>query len=176
LRPDDEEAALCERSAAGDRKAFSLLVARHEHRLRRFLTHLAGADVADELAQESFLRAWRALAAFKREASFASWVCGIGWRCYIDHQRRERSESRRRQAAAAEPLYSATAEVEATLDLRTVLSKLAPTERAALILCDGHGWSHGEAAVILAVPVGTVKSTIVRAKRKCRLMLGEGTR
>ena len=51
-----------------------------------------------------------------------------------------------------------------------MLSRLDERERAALVLCEGHGWTHGEAAVLLAMPLGTLKSTVARAKEKCRAM------
>lgn len=140
--------------------------------MRRFLVHLAGADLADELAQDSFVRAWTALAGFRGEASFPSWICSIGWRCYLDHRRRERSEGRKRDAVAAER-SSPVADPLQAMDLQAALARLDATERAGLILCDGHGWSHSDAAAILGVPLGTLKSMIARAKRKCRAMLTE---
>jgi RNA polymerase sigma-70 factor (ECF subfamily) len=51
-----------------------------------------------------------------------------------------------------------------------MLSRLSESERAALVLCDGHGWTHAEAAELLSLPLGTLKSTIARAKSKCRAM------
>ena len=161
---------LCRRAAAGDRAAFSILVGRHESRLRGFLAHLAGADLGDELAQQCFVKAWESARHFRGESQYSSWLCAIGWRCFLDHVRAERSEARRREASAAgivaEPLGS-----DARIDLHRALSLLLPVERAALVLCDGHGWSHGEAAHILRLPLGTLKGTVARAKRKCRDML-----
>ncbi len=172
MRPDEEDGDLVAAASAGDRQAFSALVSRHEHRLRRFLAHAAGADLADELAQESFVRAWRNLARFRGEARFSSWVCAIGWRCYLDHRRREASEQRRRDAAPAEA-DDLPQDPDRRLDLAAALARLDPVERGALVLCDGHGWTHNDAADILSIPLGTVKSTIARAKRKCREMLTE---
>jgi RNA polymerase sigma-70 factor (ECF subfamily) len=173
LPPNDGDGALCGLAAAGDRLAFAALVSRHEHRVRRFLAHLAGADLADELAQESFVRAWQALPRFRGEASFPSWICAIGWRCYLDHRRRQRSEIRRREAVAAEPAEAPAPGPDQALDLAAALARLDAVERAALVLCDGHGWSHVDAAAILGLPLGTIKGTISRAKKKCRAMLTE---
>lgn len=164
----DSDAILCRRAAAGDRGAFSLLVGVHGNRLRGFLARVSGADLADELAQEAFLKAWQALPRFRGEASFSSWICAIGWRCFVDHTRRERSEARKRGAAGApadpwEPAWHGE-----RIDLARALARLDPAERAALVLCDGHGWSHDEAARILRLPLGTLKGMVRRAKRKCR--------
>jgi RNA polymerase sigma-70 factor (ECF subfamily) len=168
----DPDFILCRRAAAGDRGAFALLVSAHGNRLRGFLAHVAGADLADELAQEAFVKAWQALPRFRGEALFSSWLCGIGWRCFIDHARRERSEARRREGAASlgdpdEPPSQAD-----RIDLERALARLDAVERAALVLCEGHGWSHGEAAAILRLPLGTLKGIVQRAKRKCRNFLG----
>lgn len=164
----DADSVLCRRAAAGDRGAFSLLVETHERRLRAFLAHLGGPDLGDELAQETFLKAWQSLAGFRGEAKFSSWLCGIGWRCFIDHRRRERSESRRREGAADLAETSQAPTGGERIDLSRALARLAPVERAALVLCEGHGWSQGEAADILRIPLGTLKGNVRRAKEKCR--------
>jgi RNA polymerase sigma-70 factor (ECF subfamily) len=168
----DPDLVLCRRAAGGDRGAFALLVSAHGNRLRSFLAHVAGADLADELAQAAFVKAWQALSRFRGDALFSSWLCGIGWRCFIDHARRERSEARRRAGAASlgdpvEPPSQAD-----RIDLQRALDRLDAVERAALVLCEGHGWSHSEAAAILRLPLGTLKGTVQRARRKCRDFLG----
>ena len=169
MQPEpDADAVLRRRAAGGDRDAFRLLVETHERRLRAFLAQLAGPDLGDELAQETFLKAWQSLHQFRGDSKFSSWLCAIGWRLFVDHQRRERSEGRRREAAAelAETVAEPTAGER--LDLARALARLEPVERAALVLCEGHGRSHGEAAAILRIPLGTLKGTVRRAKLKCR--------
>ena len=169
MTPEREaDAVLCRRAAGGDKGAFRLLVEAHEKRLRAFLAQLAGADVGDELAQEAFLKAWQSLHGFRGESKFSSWLCAIGWRLFVDHKRRERSEGRKREhAAQLADAVQAPAGGE-RLDLARALARLEPVERAALVLCEGHGWSHGEAAAILGLPLGTLKGIVARAKRKCR--------
>lgn len=164
----EADAVLCRRAAGGDRGAFRLLVETHETRLRAFLRQLAGADLGDELAQETFLKAWQSLQGFRGESKFSSWLCAIGWRLFVDHKRRERGEWRKREAAAqlAESVEAAPAGER--VDLARALARLEPVERAALVLCEGHGWSHEEAAGILRIPLGTLKGTVRRAKFKCR--------
>jgi RNA polymerase sigma factor (sigma-70 family) len=169
LQPaSDPDAVLCRRAAGGDQGAFRLLVESHEKRLRAFLAQLAGPDLGDELAQEAFLKAWQSLQGFRGESKFSSWLCAIGWRLFVDHQRRERSEGRKREAAAelAETVTAPAAGER--IDLARALARLEPVERAALVLCEGHGWSHGEAAGILRLPLGTLKGIVRRAKLKCR--------
>lgn len=164
----DGDALLCRRAAAGDRAAFSRLVEGHERKLRAFLAHVAGRELADELAQEAFLKAWQALPTFRGDARFSSWLCAIGWRCFVDLKRRERSEQRRRDAAAATGPEHEPSPPGERIDLSRALARLDPVERAALVLCEGHGWSHTEAAGILRLPLGTLKGMVRRAKQKCR--------
>ena len=143
----------------------------HEKRLRAFLAQLGGPDLGDELAQETFLKAWQSLRGFRGEAKFSSWLCAIGWRLFVDHKRRERSEGRRREASADLAETAAAPAAGDRIDLARALAALEPVERAALVLCEGHGWSHGEAAGILRIPLGTLKGIVRRAKRKCREQL-----
>lgn len=141
---------------------------RHESRLRAFVGRLAGPAVGDELAQETFLRAWTHARDYRGEGRFSSWLLGIGWRLFLDHHRRE--QRRQRLAVLAEPEMADhdTSDPGARLDMERLLALLEPGEKAAIILCDGHGWSHSEAAAILALPLGTLKSHVARAKAKMR--------
>lgn len=167
----EDDAALNRRAAAGDAQAFSQLVARHERRLRDFLRRVAGPGRSDDLAQDCFLLAWRRAAQFDGRGSYAGWLIRIGWRLFLDEQRRHSSETRKRDGAAL--LAEATAEPghAARLDITAVLARLAPVERAALVLCDGQGWTHEDAAAMLGLRLGTLKSIAARAKRNARALL-----
>lgn len=163
-----DDATLNARAASGDRAAFAVLVARHEARLRSFLRRVAGAADADDLAQDTFVRAWERAAQFGAGASYAAWLMRIGWHLFLDERRRSASRDRR-HAAAAEDLDLGVAHGgDARLDLSAALAQLDPPARAAIVLCDGQGWTHAEAAELLNLPLGTVKSLIARGKAKLR--------
>lgn len=170
---DDEDRLLNHRVAAGDRAAFQLLVLRHEGRLRGFLSRVAGSD-ADDLAQEAFVRAWQRAGDYRGQGSYAAWLVGIGWRLFLDQRR----TARRREALAASEETAASVDPrpasDAAIDADRLLATLSPQERAALTLCFGHGWSHGEAAEIMGVPLGTLKSLVLRGRTKAQRMIGEG--
>ena len=146
---------------------------RHEGRLRSFLARVAGGD-ADDLAQEAFVRAWQRAGDYRGEGSYAGWIIGIGWRLFLDQRR----TARRREALAAgedEPGSTDPRPAsDAAIDAERLLAGLSPQERAALTLCFGHGWSHGEAAEIMGVPLGTLKSLVLRGRAKAQKMIGEG--
>lgn len=169
---DDE--ALNARAAAGDREAFAVLVARHEARLRGFLRRVAGPADADDLAQDSFVRAWERAAQFDASGTYAAWLTRIGWHLFLDEQRRVASRETRHTAAASLVLVSEARDDNARLDLTAALARLDPQARAAIVLCDGQGWTHGEAAKLLDLPLGTVKSLIARGKAKLRDYLTRG--
>jgi RNA polymerase sigma-70 factor (ECF subfamily) len=158
--PNDEDLALSRRSAAGDSAAFAMLVEKYERPLRSFLARSVGPDHADDIAQDAFLKAWRAAGQYDGRARYSTWLTQIAWRCRLDRLRRESRD---------EPEPEVT-EAGNSLEVEDMLARLSESERAALVLCEGHGWTHSEAAGLLAMPLGTLKSTVARAKAKCRAM------
>jgi len=161
LAENEEDLALSRRAAGGESAAFTMLVEKYEAALRSFLTRMAGADLADDIAQEAFLRAWRAARQYDGRARYSTWLTRIAWRCRLDQLRRARPVD-----VPVEPV----AEAGHSAEVSDMLGRLALNERAALVLCEGHGWTHGEAAALLGLPLGTLKSTVARAKAKCRAM------
>ena len=155
---NDEDLALSRRVAAGDSAAFAMLVEKHERPLRAFLARMGAADVADDIAQEAFLNAWRAAGQYDGSARYSTWLTSIAWRCRLD-------ELRRRPRVTEIELDAAETGSDEVNDM---LARLSEGERASLLLCEGHGWTHSEAASMLGMPLGTLKSTVARAKTKCR--------
>lgn len=159
-------------AAAGDAAAFSALVRLHQSPLRGFLRRLTRGDhaLADDLAQESFLEAWRKIEQYTGKGSFEGWLFRIAYRRYLMAARKRRLEPLDDPDAVAEH-----AAPELRLDLERALARLSLPQRAALTCCFALGYSHEEAAEILAMPVGTVKSHIARGRERLRKLLGEGT-
>jgi len=157
---NDEDLALSRRVAGGDNAAFAMLVEKYERPLRSFLARTVAPDIADDIAQDAFLKAWRAAAQYDGRARYSTWLTRIAWRCRIDRMRKEREGEPSEEGSCA----------PAALEIDDMLARLSEGERAALVLCEGHGWTHAEAAELLALPLGTLKSTVARAKAKCRTM------
>jgi len=166
--------ALNRRVVAGDRAAFDVLVARHQSRLRGFLRKLCGQpSTADDLAQETFVRAWQRCRQFDgsdTSSSYAAWLVRIGWRVFLDHERHEK-HVQRKHTRAAEPVGTDEPNLGARLDVAAALAELPVRERACLLLCDAEGWSHTEAAQLMGLPLGTLKSVIARAREAVRRRL-----
>lgn len=158
-------------AAAGDSASFGVLVREHQSKVRGFLRRLTRGDaaLADDLAQETFFEAWRKIAQYRGEGAFSGWLCGIAWSRFLMDRRKRKEEPTEDfdQTASFDP-QSGT---EARLDLERAMARLAPAENAALTLCYALGHSHGEAAEILNLPLGTVKSHVLRGRGKLQAML-----
>ena len=159
---NDEDLALSRRAAAGDSAAFAALVEKYERPLRAFLSRMGAAEIADDIAQDAFLKAWRAAGQYDGKARYSTWLTSIAWRCRLDELRR------RPRAVAAQP--TGDAEDSSGAEVSDMLARLSDQERASLVLCEGHGWTHQEAAELLGLPLGTLKSTVAQAKSRCREM------
>ena len=145
-------------AAAGDVAAFTNLVRRHERRVRSFLGRLTRGEGAEDLAQETFLKAWRTASSWRGEGSYEGWLLRIAWRQFLSSRRGRREAG----AEAAGPAPAADANLR--IDLDRALASLPARERAAALLCYGEGCSHAEAAAILDLPLGTLKSIVLRAR------------
>jgi RNA polymerase sigma-70 factor (ECF subfamily) len=163
------ESDLIASAAAGDAVAFGLLVRQHQSRLRGFMRRLTRGDhaLADDLAQETFLEAWRKIAQFRGEGSFAGWLARIGWSRYLMAARQRKLEPLDEQSDVPQP----AGDPNARLDLESAMMRLSAAERAALTVCYALGHSNEEGADILAMPLGTLKSHITRGREKLRRML-----
>jgi len=159
-----------ERAAAGDAAAFGLLVRLHQSQLRAFLLRLTGGRhaLADDLAQDTFLEAWRKIAQFRGDGPFAGWLMRIAWsRCLMEARRRKLEPLSDAQAPSQDPRDGHIDR----LDLESAMARLALPERAALTVCYALGYSHGEAARILNMPLGTLKSHVLRGREKLQLLM-----
>jgi RNA polymerase sigma-70 factor (ECF subfamily) len=145
-----------------------MLVARHEGRLRHFLGRIVGPADADDVAQEALVKAWLSLPRYRGEATFPAWLAGIGWRAALDHKRRTQRSAARDTAWHREGEDSIESASAAPVELERALAALSDQERAALVLTFGQGYSHQQAANILDLPLGTLKSLAARAKAKAR--------
>ena len=124
------------------------------------MRRLAG-DQADDLAQEAFIAAWRSAASWRQEGSYFAWLARIAWRQFLSHKRRDRPTDPLDDAL--DMVVAADAERRSMID--QAMARLPERERMAAMLCFAEGCSHGEAARIMDVPLGTLKSLVARARR-----------
>ncbi len=173
---DADDTVLLQRAMQHDRGAFAALVLRHQGRVRGFLRRLCRDHaLADDLAQECFLLAWRKLPELRTHSSLGAWLCSIAYRCFLQALRTRERE------AALNALYTQPCQNEAETaeagtelqarDLEQAMALLNPQEVAAITLHFSLGHSHSEIAEILDLPLGTVKSLLARALPKLRVHL-----
>jgi RNA polymerase sigma-70 factor (ECF subfamily) len=157
-----------------------MLVQRHQSRVRGYLRHLSGDHAAaDDLAQETFIRAWDRLSNFTGRGRFSSWLLSIAHNMFLQSARKlgrdrrlmaeleEHAVADGRDATSADQVGSGD-----LIDLPRLLEPLSPDERAVMLLGYGYGFSHSEMADITGMPVGTVKSHIRRGKIRIRETFG----
>jgi RNA polymerase sigma factor (sigma-70 family) len=156
----------------GSERAFNVLVDRHQQAIRTFLRGVTSADDADDIAQETFLAVWTHARSF-RGGHVRAWLFSIAWRKAKSAQRSW--VRRRRRDADYHESAPPTREMgtDDRLAVRQALATLPLAQRAALVLCLGCGLTHNETAAALAVPLGTVKSHILRGRERLRGALGQ---
>ena len=158
-----------------DHNAFGELVRRYQSPVRGFLIKMTNGDthLADDLAQEAFLKMWKKLGTFRSEGKFSTWLFGIAhneWRMEVRGRREVAMEELDEQPPEPEQSDDA-AKSNLRLDLAEAMKTLTAAERAAIVLCCQNGLSHDEAAQALDCPLGTVKTNVLRGKEKLRRRL-----
>jgi RNA polymerase sigma-70 factor (ECF subfamily) len=167
----DEE--LLRAHAGGEATAFDALVRRHRDRLWAVaLRTLGDREEAADALQDALLSAYRSAARFRGESAVTTWMHRIVINACLDR-------IRRRQARPTVPLPDADAtnaapavDRDTVLDVRAALAKLPVEQRAALVLIDIQGYGVAEAAVILGIAEGTVKSRCARGRARLAMLLG----
>lgn len=169
--PDDD--ALVQRARGGDQDAFRALVERHEGRLHACArTILGDPREAEDVAQEAFLRAHRALDRFDGRAAFGTWLHRICVNASLDALRRRRD---RRFSPPPPPMEPAGTDVlELRRRLALSLERLPPSLRVTVALVLVAGLSHAEAGEALGVAEGTVAWRVHEARRRLRALLAAG--
>lgn len=166
------------RAQRGEEVAWRALVERYQRPvfalLSRMLSPVARRDLVEDLAQETFLRAFRALPTFDRAAPgrLSSWLLTIATRLALDELRQRR--------APQEPLQPVHFQMAAsgpdrhlTAILTRAVEALSPDHRAVILLREVHGLDYDEIAAALAISVGTVRSRLSRARAQLRTALEE---
>jgi RNA polymerase sigma-70 factor (ECF subfamily) len=157
----------------GDRNAFEQLLRRHQGMVRAQLRRLlrGDADGADDLAQETFLLAWRKLDQFRGEARFSTWLYRIAYSCFLQAYRKRPRFPDDADDGEAERLPAPEQATDLQLDFERGMRRLSPAEQAVLLHCVQMELSHEETAYVLAMPLGTVKTHATRGKAKLKMWL-----
>lgn len=155
----------------GDPGAFGELVRRHEARILTLTRRLSGGDSARaaDLAQETFLRAFRHLAQFRGESSLATWLVRIAVRQHLSDLRTSRPDP----IAEIDDAVSIVPEASERVALERALARLRPEQRLVMVLAFAHGFTHDEIAQLTGWPLGTIKTHALRGRAALRADLGD---
>ncbi len=162
----------------GDREAFGILVRQHEQSIYRLVYRMThNAEDARDLAQETFLHAYRALGTFQRQASFATWLYRIAMNLCLNHRkaaaRQDPAEVGDRLADDRPDSLEALLTAERDRALAAAIQALPPQQRATLTLRVHQGLSHREIAEVLECAEGTAKANYFHAVRALQRQLRE---
>ncbi|MFF0470986.1 sigma-70 family RNA polymerase sigma factor [Micromonospora zamorensis] len=165
---DDQVTRWAQDAGQGDRQAATAFVRALQDQVWRFLSHLAGPGEAEDLTQETFLRAFRSLPSFAGRSSARTWVFTIARRVAVDHVRtavaRPRTASVPDWQAAAEAAGAITAGIDEGVTLHRLIAGLIRERREAFVATHVLGLSYAEAADVCQCPVGTIRSRVARAR------------
>jgi RNA polymerase sigma factor (sigma-70 family) len=166
------EATVVALAMSGDAAAFAELVQRRQSALRNLLRRLSrDPSLADDLAQITFIKAWRALPQLRSVSAFGGWLRRLAVNTWLEHLRAAPPPAL--PLEAAEP-FAALAVIEtpgAQVDLDAALAQLASDERLCVVLGYSEGMSHAEISASTGLPLGTVKSHIKRGSERLRSLL-----
>lgn len=163
----DDNALVTQVAVFHNKKAFSQLVVKHQSRIRRFFLQQTGGDEAlsDDLAQETFIKAYTNITKFRGTAAFTSWLYRIACNVFYDNVRRRRptadidsGEVLRTSADSGDP--------GAAMDICRAMRCLSDKERTCITLQLTDGYPIDEIAKITGMTEGTVKSHLFRGKQK----------
>jgi RNA polymerase sigma-70 factor (ECF subfamily) len=161
-----------------DHAAFAAIVAHYDARLRSLAFHLLrDANQTDDALQDAYVKAYKALPAFREESALGTWLYRITYTTCLDHLRRggrvtltADGELPDDERVFDDDPADAVGDTHAVVE---ILHTLPPEQRATVLLVGVHGFEYAEAADILEVPVGTVASRMAAARTKLRKALEE---
>lgn len=161
-----------QRAKAGDSDAFRILYEGHVGRIYALCLRLAGDQAkAEELVQDTFVRAWEKLPGFREESSFGTWLFRLAINVALtDRRATGRREARIGPVADPEALPAAgrTPDPGARLDMERAIAGLPPKAREVFLLYDVEGYQHAEIAEMTGIAEGTSKTQLFRARRLLR--------
>ncbi len=176
MTDDGQLTSLALRAAHGDRGAAETFIRHTQQSVWRLLAHLTSRDVAEDLAQETYARAFTALPRFRGDSSARTWLLAIARRVAADHLRQRRTRPALADATdwqhRAEQCQPRVPELAEGVALRQAMGSLVIERREAFVLTQLVGLSYAEAAQVCGCRIGTIRSRVARARDDLRAALG----
>jgi RNA polymerase sigma-70 factor (ECF subfamily) len=174
MMAEETDAVLVARVQARDEAAFRVLYRRHTPRLLQLQLRFAGGRAADaeDMVQETWLRAVRGLGTFRRDGRLGAWLYGIAVNVAREWLRQAAGEAARRADVDVDDLPLPARPTADSADLEAAIARLPAGQRAVLLLHDLEGFTHEDIATALGIVAGTSKSQLALARRALRRALG----
>ena len=150
----------------GDRTALRQAVRASQADVWRLARHLVGPDEADDVTQDTFVRAWRALPGYRGDSSARTWLLSIARRACADAVRRTVRRRRLAERVAGGAGTGASADGSGAHAVGALVDELPRDQRVAFVLTQIVGCSYAEAAEACGVPIGTIRSRVARAREQ----------
>lgn len=155
--------------ASQDSGAFGELVQRHQSQIRNFLRKLTrDTELADDLAQDSFMHAWDKMHTYTGRGVFVGWLLKVAYTTFLQSKRKSNRYGEILQQVGEQQQTSSMPVSDEITDLDRFMAVLTDEERAVMVMSYACGMSHREISESTNLPVGTVKSVIFRGKEKIR--------
>jgi RNA polymerase sigma-70 factor (ECF subfamily) len=150
-----------------DNRAFEKIVIKYQSDVRGLFIQLTNGNItlADDLAQDTFIRAYKYLRTFKATAGFSTWLYRISYNVFMDHTK---SLKKTDDIDGFDCISDDDKDVGSEIDMQNAIKILNGNEKIAILLHYDKGYSHNEIAKIMDIPLGTVKTNILRAKEKLK--------
>ena len=180
--PQDTDIDLVQRTVAGDQRAYGLLVLKYQRRIQRLIGRMVrDVDLVEDIAQETFIRAYRALPQFRGESQFYTWLYRIAvntakkallelkrnptvLESFMSNDGDDETSWRKNEPSSDETPESILAAKEIAAVVNSAMAELSEDLRRAVTLREIEGLSYEEIALALDCPIGTVRSRIFRAR------------
>jgi RNA polymerase sigma-70 factor (ECF subfamily) len=174
----DEDAALLARWRGGDERAATLLVERHAGAVARYVASLGARDEAEEIVQDTFVRAFASLERFRRESSLRTWLLTIARNLVVDRARKRRARGRavpvsEEHAATGHDALDELVAGETGARMRSAVARLTPMQREVFTLRVGEGLSYREIAALAGTTEGAARVHYFNAMRAIREYLDD---
>jgi RNA polymerase sigma-70 factor, ECF subfamily len=160
----DDLTALAIAARDGDRVALAAFVRASQAEVWRLCAHLTDRDAADDVTQDAYMRALGSLPSFRGDSSARTWLLSIAHRACADHIRKAQRRRRLLNALHDRRPSAVAPSLDGVVELELLLSSLEPDRRSAFVLTQLLGLEYQDAADVVGVPVGTIRSRVARAR------------
>lgn len=170
VKNPDEDIKLVTKALQGNSEAFKELFMKHVAKINNLCLRISDdVNLAEDLTQEVFIKAWEKLNTFRSESKFSTWLHSIAMNLFLMHLRKEsRLSEREEKFYAGKSEVNAKLQIDNRIDLENAIKKIPVHARAVLVYHDIEGYKHNEISEMMNIEIGTSKAHLHRARKILR--------